>query len=463
MKEITAYQKENGGFSAWPDFSETSPFLSCYATFALIRAREAGFEINPRILIKAADYLLSFVRTESPQARQPYGLRSYNSTKAYALYVLSLLKRPQPGLIEKLFAQRTNLSLFGKAYLLKAVHQSQILSQVKESLIKEFLNKIKVTTEEAHFEDDEDQDGAWIFSSNGRTTALIFQTLIETGIEHPSWGAVARWLVNRQRALMKSSFYSTQENFYLFWGLNEFYRSKERLAPEFLARFRLAGKSLFEEKFTPDLKEVKRIQFCLNDLFEKKKISPGREYVLNLAKEGKGVLYYGLRLNYAPSSPLPPRDEGLAITKKIEPLDSNKKERATNLIKAGSLVVVTLEIAVPQELLYIVVDDPLLAGFEAVNPSFRMESEEAQRRLEALIDTRPSRPRPWWSGFNHIERHDNRVILFADSLTPGVYVHCYLARALNFGTYVVPGTKAEQMYAPEVFGRGPELIIKVVR
>lgn len=61
------------------------------------------------------------------------------------------------------------MSLFGKACLIKALHQSQILSQAKEYLIKELLNKIKVTTEEAHFEDDEGRDGGWIFSSNGRT------------------------------------------------------------------------------------------------------------------------------------------------------------------------------------------------------------------------------------------------------------------------------------------------------
>lgn len=463
LKEIIGYQKEIGGFSAWPDLGETSPFLTCYATFALIKAREAGYDIPPRILTEAADYLLTFIRTEPKQARQPYSLRTYNSTKAYALYILSLLKRPQPVFMEKLYADRNNLSLFGKACLIKAMHQSQIMNQAKESLIKELLNKIKVTSGEAHFEDDEGRDGGWIYSSNGRTTALILQTLIETGTEHPSLAAVARWLVNRQRALMKGFFYSTQENFYLFWGLSEFYRTREKLAPEFLARFRLAGKPLLEARFIPDLKEVKKIRFNFNELFEKQKISSGREYALNVAKEGKGILYYGLRLNYVPSFPLPPRDEGIAVTKKIEPLDPSKKGRAANEIKAGSLVVITLEIAVPQELLYIVVEDPLPAGFEAVNPSFRTESEEAQRRLEALIETRPSRPRPWWTGFNHIERHDNRVILFADSLTPGVHVHRYLARALNFGTYIIPGTKVEQMYAPEVFGRSSEMVLKVVR
>jgi len=463
LKEIIAFQKEIGGFSAWPDSGEISPFLTCYATYALIKAREAGFNFNPQILTRAADYLLSFVRSEPKQARQPYGLRTFNSTRAYALYILSLLRRPQPALLERLYEERNNLSLFGKAYLLKALHQSRIMDQAKEAIIKEFLNKIKVTTGEAHFEDDEGRDGGWIFSSNGRTTAIILQALIETGIDHPALSAVARWLVNRQLALLQGAFFSTQENFYLFWALGEFYKAKEKVAPDFRASFRLGERILVEEKFTSETREVKKARFSLEELIRKQRIRPGQEYPLKVEKEGRGSLYYGLKLSYVPAFKLPPRDEGIAVVKRINPIVPEKKGRAANEIKAGSLAVVTLEIAVPQELLYVVFEDPLPAGFEAVNPSFLTESEEAQRRLEELIRAEPSRPRPWWRGFNHIERHDNRVILFADSLAPGVHVHHYLVRALNFGTYNIPGTRAEQMYAPEVFGRGPEMTIRIVK
>ena len=463
LKEIITFQKQIGGFSVWPDSGEISPFVTCYATHALIKAREAGFAINPQILARAANYLLSYVRSERNHARQPYGLRTFNSTRAYALYILNLLKRPQPALMERLYADRNNLSLFGKAYLLKAIHQSRTMDQAKEALIKEFLNKIKVTAGEAHFEDDEGRDGGWIFSSNGRTTAIILQALIETGIDHPVLSAVARWLVNRQLALMKGSFFSTQENFYLFWALSEFYRAKEKDAADFRGSFRLAEKYLVEEKFTPEIREVKKARFSLEDLIKKQRISPAQEYPLKVEKEGRGTLYYGLKLIYAPAFPAPPREEGIAVIKRINPLEQDRKGRTPGEIKAGSLAVVTLEIAVPQELLYVVVEDPLPAGFEAINPSFVTESEEAQRRLEELISAQPSKPKPWWTGFRHIERHDNRVILFADSLTPGVHVHHYLVRALNFGTYIVPGTRAEQMYAPEVFGRSPEMTIKIVK
>jgi len=38
-------------------------------------------------------------------------------------------------------------------------------------------------------------------------------------------------------------------------------------------------------------------------------------------------------------------------------------------------------------------------------------------------------------------------------LWDGVYTYSYVARATTPGEYVVPPAKAEEMYAPETFGR----------
>jgi hypothetical protein len=59
--------------------------------------------------------------------------------------------------------------------------------------------------------------------------------------------------------------------------------------------------------------------------------------------------------------------------------------------------------------------------------------------------------------------HDNRVLLFADSLRAGIHTHRYLARALTFGQFTMPGTKVEEMYAPEVFGRSAEQAVRIAK
>ncbi|HEX9901232.1 MAG TPA: hypothetical protein VGB72_00060, partial [Acidobacteriota bacterium] len=151
-------------------------------------------------------------------------------------------------------------------------------------------------------------------------------------------------------------------------------------------------------------------------------------------------------------------DEGLAVIKTIQTLGGQSLE----MVKAGTVVVVNLEVVVTQESPFVVVEDPLPAGFEAVNVSLQTESQEQQTQMEEAESA--SEETSWWlEEFNHVEMHDDRVLLFADSLAPGIHTFRYMARALNFGEYVCPGTKVEQMYAPEVFGRSVERLVKIIK
>ncbi|MFN0125023.1 MAG: hypothetical protein ACKV2V_31355 [Blastocatellia bacterium] len=47
-----------------------------------------------------------------------------------------------------------------------------------------------------------------------------------------------------------------------------------------------------------------------------------------------------------------------------------------------------------------------------------------------------------------------RAEAFTTLLREGVYNYSYVARATTPGSFVVPPTKAEEMYQPETFGRG---------
>jgi uncharacterized protein YfaS (alpha-2-macroglobulin family) len=57
-------------------------------------------------------------------------------------------------------------------------------------------------------------------------------------------------------------------------------------------------------------------------------------------------------------------------------------------------------------------------------------------------------------GFDHVEKYDDRVVLFATRLSQGRHEFSYLVRATTSGTFTASGTWAEQQYAPEVHGRG---------
>jgi hypothetical protein len=64
-------------------------------------------------------------------------------------------------------------------------------------------------------------------------------------------------------------------------------------------------------------------------------------------------------------------------------------------------------------------------------------------------------------GFDHVEKHDDRVTLFATRLSSGLHEFSYLVRATTSGTFRAAGTVAEQMYAPEVRGRADATVLDV--
>jgi uncharacterized protein YfaS (alpha-2-macroglobulin family) len=449
IRDLWSYQKEDGGLGLWPDSQSASPFLSCYAAFALIRASRAGIPVREGGLESILQYLHNFLRQPWQAAKFPWTAREWRTTRAFALYALALAGQPQSGYYERLFAERSDLSLFGKALLLKAMYYGKGPAEARSVLLQELLNKIQVTPETAHFEEDASAGAGWVYSSNLRTSAIILQTLIETDADQPLFPAMARWLVQK---LLSERPPTTQEGFYAFYALNDYYLKAESVPADFRAVISLAGKTLIEAVFRAADRELKTAQVKLSDL----DLTGGRVLDFTAEKTGSGTLFYGTRLTYAPRRKLEPRDEGLAVSKSF----SSQDGRPLETLAPGSLVVVTLEVAVPRETLFVVVDDPLPAGLEAVNPAFLTESEEAQRKLEALSSGAPT---PWWEGFDHVEMRDDRVLLFADSLRPGIHVHRYLARALSLGVFGRPGTKAEQMYAPEVFGRSAEGVIKIGR
>ncbi len=70
----------------------------------------------------------------------------------------------------------------------------------------------------------------------------------------------------------------------------------------------------------------------------------------------------------------------------------------------------------------------------------------------------------WRRGtFDHVERHDDRVQLFATRLADGHHEFSYVVRATTAGTFVVAPTRVEEMYSPEVFGRASTQTIEVRR
>jgi alpha-2-macroglobulin len=439
-------QKEDGSFGLWPDSPWSSPYLTCYAVFALIKARASGFGVDDSRLDQSARYLKDWLRESPEEGPSPYEDSCRKTIRAFALYDLALMGKAEPAYADKLFTERGSLPLFGRSLLLKALHHGKGPARARQTLLGEIMNSAKVTAAEAHFEEAADPGLEWIYSSDLRTTCAVLQALVETEADHPLLPLAAAWITNPGRAGQPRS---PQEAFYVFYALNDFRESREKERPDFEYRVALGETTLMTGAFHDAAAETETSQTKLGpDL-------AGRTLPLKAGITGRGTLYYAARMRYVPRRKLEPRDEGIAIVKSFASLDGSPLRS----IKAGDLVVVTVEAALPARRLFVVVEDPLPAGFEAVNTEFLTESRENEIAL-AELEGEGSRG---WEGFSHIETRDDRVLLFADSLAPGLHTHRYLVRALTPGSFAAPGPQASEMYAPEVFGRGAEQSIIIVK
>ncbi len=186
---------------------------------------------------------------------------------------------------------------------------------------------------------------------------------------------------------------------------------------------------------------------------------------LVISKDGTGRLYYRVSMNYAPSDlNLKPADYGFTVERSYEALDDPKDvsrdSDGTWRIKAGARVRVRLTMVAPARRYHVALVDPLPAGFEALNPTLVTTGSIPGDPKQTGVVEYGSRSYGygwwWWKPewFEHQNLRDERTEAFTSLLWEGVYKYSYVARATTPGNFVVPPTKAEEMYHPETFGRG---------
>jgi uncharacterized protein YfaS (alpha-2-macroglobulin family) len=180
---------------------------------------------------------------------------------------------------------------------------------------------------------------------------------------------------------------------------------------------------------------------------------------------GEGRLYYTAHLKvYLPVEEIEPLNRGVIVQRRyVDPAcadsgNPNDGPKCPEVEQAavGDVVQVRLTIIAPHDLYYVVVEDPLPAGAEAIDTSLATTSlvaegpglyREAEEEIWYDFYTW------WWRWYSHSEMRDEKVVLFADYLPAGTYEFVYTFRATLPGEYHVIPTTANEFYFPEVFGR----------
>jgi alpha-2-macroglobulin len=476
LEILVRRQNSDGGFGFW-EKSPSQPWLSAYAMLAIAGAADKKRFVPKDILEQGRSYLalslasstrrLARVASETDdepptdnetaaekRAREEAAKIVDYAGAALIGDTLATLGSPNPGALNVLYDARAGQRLFAKAALLHAMAKSEMsagqlrtLGGEVESRLREGPNGIDID------EPDDDRYGA-VLESHARTLAMVLRAMLAVNPKDTRAPRVARQLLSLRQP--NGAWRTTQEDGWALYALADYRRLQESGSAAVDVRTLLGGHEILESKFPFGVLREDKVSVSAESL-----VSRGSPLTFDVSGEGR--LFYAAELRYATSAlPTRARDEGLFVTKYVRGVApaavtaalASIPRRTAEAVTAGELVIVDLlfESAEPRD--HIVLDDPLPAGLEALDydldttskASRDAESKPADRRTTWLGTTfRKATPRR--------EVRDDRVVTYFDAIEPGMYRVSYLARASSIGSFVVPPTRIEAMYAPEIYGR----------
>jgi uncharacterized protein YfaS (alpha-2-macroglobulin family) len=444
VARLLSHQRRDGSFGYWPDDATTrSPWLTAYALWGLSQAKTFGHSVPAGAVERA---VASLARPASG-AEDPFTRGPTLTERAFVLDVLASTGRADPEALKSLAAARASLPIFGRALLAHAMIAAKLDRAEARPLLDDVAARLRVLPADAAVVD-EPVDAAYdhLLPSTGRTTAAVLRALIALDEKDPLVPRLSRGLTSLRRK--SGGWGSTQEAAWALLALDDFGKTAAAASSgRFDASVTLGETPLFSAAFKDDNAFIETAVVPMAKLLS---LGPGAKNLV-FARAGEGALFYEARLRYARKElPALPLERGLVVEKIVRRVDAASLNEALGTpagssatrLKAGDLVLIEVLVATPEPREQVVVEDPLPGGLEAIDMSLATAPKDldaALRRAEA-----PSL---------HREIRDDRVLTFIGKMAAGLHTYRYLARATSFGTYVMPPTRAECMYAPDVFGR----------
>ncbi len=455
LKDLEQYQCGDGGFVYWKGDPcwWTSPYLTSWVLHVFQRGLAMGYTVSPGVMDKGYQYLEEALGREKPPNES--FVPCYTAWQAFACKVLTEGGRTEDSHLERLYGYRDRMPVFGLCNLWDAYAAAHRTGPQTDDLARRLKNAILPEGGTSHVEELSDPYLLWFWNSNVRSTAIALGSTVRNGDDAALVPGMVRWMM---KVRQKGRWGNTQENAWAMDSLVDYYKKYEKEVPDFTATVELGLKTLLTGTFQGRDTEVRSGDTSMGDLLGA--VRTGDRLPLTFKRQGTGTLFYVARLTYAAAGLVKnPMDQGIYLTRSYAPL---KGGPATNSYKAGDLVQVTLSFKLTKERRFVAVTDPLPAGFEPVESWFATTARDLVKSQDQDMEENQGWVEIWErGGFDHVERHDDRVLLFATRLSEGEHSFRYVVRATTAGTFRTESAHAEEMYEPEVFGRTATDIVEV--
>jgi uncharacterized protein YfaS (alpha-2-macroglobulin family) len=437
LQRLYAQQKADGGWG-WFVNDNSSALTTAYALIGLAEARNSGYDVSPEVIDRAVGFLNGTLIVVD-ESTSTWRL----NRQAFVLYALARADRGNVSRTMILFDYRERLSEYATAYLAVSLNRMALVMQNEvDTLVASLTSEAIVSATGAHWE--EDYTDWWNWNTDTRTTATVLGALIELDPENALLQQAVRWLMVSRSA---DHWETTQETAWALMALTDWMVLTGELEPDYRMLASLNGDSLLDEQATPaNVRETYELRVAVADLLAD---APN---VLELTHgEGPGAMYYTAHLRaFLPVPEVEPLNRGIIVDRRYSLVDDDDRTPIDSA-PVGTNVRVTLTIIAPNNLHYVVIEDPIPAGTDAVDPNLNT-SEQIGTRPEVDRTDPLSYGWGWWY-FSNTEFRDEKVVIFAEYLPAGTYEYSYTIRTGLAGEFNVIPTTGQEFYFPEVYGR----------
>ncbi|MCB0131924.1 MAG: hypothetical protein KDD78_13790, partial [Caldilineaceae bacterium] len=289
-----------------------------------------------------------------------------------------------------------------------------------------------------------------VMASEDKNTALALSALVQTRPDDARLHKIVRWLLDNRRG---AGWSNTQATAFAVLGLLDYLHLSGELTADYSYRVLLNDVEIQRGQVTPatattpiapinvpaDLLQVGRNRLRIEH------DGPTFTAAQLAASHEANPLYYSATLRrslfYDAFQPVSSADTGLRLERSYRLVEG--APRADGAYAVGDIVDVTLNLTLNRELYYLIVQDPIPAGFEALN-----------ERLNPMSWSNPWDSFFWYDwGYNRKDLRDDRVDFFITYGWQGTHQLTYRMRATTAGEFSVPPGEAYAMYADDLWGR----------
>lgn len=489
------YQAPNGGMCYFVPRNEyADPYLSAYTALAFNWMRRNGHTPPVEVEERLSGYLNNLLRHNiTPET---YSRGMVTTVRAVALAALAEMGKLAPHEAERFSNSLQEMSLFGKAYYLKALLQSPETSELQRDTLNSILSHADEASGTLSFRENLDSEYQGILASPLRDNCAILSALLAYISTNPDSESTVKDIPYRLvRTILegrkdRNAWPSTQENVFALMALCDFSRAFEKDDMDMYVKVSMDSRPLGKAHFK---KSADRPAEWTHAIWPQE---IGKESTIGIERTGTGRLYYSLVLSYDPTGPdlreilsregstgegkaaddspreqVPGENAGIEVHREysVERDGSWVLLQSPMEIRTGELVRVDLYVSVPVERHFVVLQDPVPGGLEPVNRDIATSSlvdaskETAEYpagsylfQLEEWNDFGASR----WN-FYHRELRFDAARFYSDLLPPGHYHLSYVAQAVIPGEFLIMPAHAEEMYNPDVFGKGSPALLRV--